>query len=69
MPLVELKIDGMTCEHCSGRVEQALSEIEGVANVNVDLDGGSASVEAGPEVAAADLVAAVERTGYDASEV
>ena len=69
MPLVEMKIDGMTCEHCSGRVEKALSEIEGVANVSVDLESGSASVEAGPEVAALDLVAAVERTGYDASVV
>ena len=69
MPLIELKIDGMTCEHCTARVEKALSEIEGVANVSVDLDGGSASVEAGPEVSAADLVASVERTGYDASVV
>jgi copper chaperone CopZ len=69
MPLVELNIEGMSCGHCSARVEKVLSEIEGVANVSVDLDGGKASLETGAHVAMADLVASVEQAGYDASVV
>lgn len=69
MPLVELKVEGMTCTHCSDRVLKALTEVTGVEVVRVDLDGGTASVEAGSDVEVAELVATVERSGYDASVV
>ena len=69
MAVIELKVEGMTCTHCSDRVLKALSEVAGVEIARVDLDGGTATVEAGPEVEVAELVASVERTGYDASVV
>ena len=69
MPRVELNIEGMTCGHCSDRVEKALAGVDGVDSVQVDLDGGMASVRTGPAVEVADLVASVERVGYDASVV
>jgi len=34
---IEIKITGMSCEHCVKRVKEALSKIEGVKEVSVDL--------------------------------
>ena len=38
-----VKVDGMTCGHCSARVEKALNELEGVT-AKVDLDKAEATV-------------------------
>lgn len=32
-----LKVDGMTCNHCKMRVEKAISGVNGVEHVEVDL--------------------------------
>ena len=44
METIELKIVGMSCEHCSGRVEKALGSVAGVTSVDVILEPGSATV-------------------------
>lgn len=56
-----LKIEGMSCSHCSARVEQALNSVEGVS-ASVDLKKKRATVEgdAPDEV----LCKAVEDAGY-----
>lgn len=69
MPLVELKVEGMTCGHCSDRVQKALTDVDGVEAVRVEMDEGAAWIEAGSTVEVAELVATVERSGYDASVV
>lgn len=58
------RVDGMTCGHCAGAVAAELSAIEGVLAVNVDLDAGSATVEADRELARSDVEAAVLDAGY-----
>jgi copper chaperone CopZ len=63
---VELKIVGMSCEHCSGRVEKALSAVAGVTAVEVVLEPGSATVT-GDNVSLDDLVEAVDRVGFTAT--
>ena len=63
---IELKIEGMSCEHCVGRVEKALAGVDGVTGVAVRMDPPSATVEGG-EVAIAALIEAVDRVGYTAS--
>ncbi|KPJ53071.1 mercury transporter [candidate division TA06 bacterium DG_24] len=40
-----IKVKGMTCEHCVMAVKKALSEVEGIENVNVDLARGEATFE------------------------
>lgn len=61
-----VKIDGMACEKCAGRVRTALEALEGVLSVQVRLDKGWAEVfverDACPSVDA--LRAAVEGAGY-----
>ncbi|MDE6029913.1 MAG: cadmium-translocating P-type ATPase [Clostridiales bacterium] len=58
-----LKVEGMSCGHCSARVQKALAAVAGVTNAEVDLASGTATVEGDFDVAAA--VAAVENAGYD----
>lgn len=38
-----IKIKGMSCQHCVKAVKKALEEIDGIADVNVDLAKGEAS--------------------------
>ena len=56
-----LMIDGMSCGHCSARVENALNSIEGV-HATVELKKKRAVVET--EVADDVLIKAVENAGY-----
>ena len=39
-----LQIEGMSCAHCRRAVAEALRELEGVSSVEVDLEGGKATV-------------------------
>ncbi|RFP82665.1 Cu(2+)-exporting ATPase [Hydrogenophaga borbori] len=65
-PLTEyrLPIEGMTCASCVGRVEKALKAVPGVSEVSVNLATETASVSAAAPAAASQLVAAVEKAGY-----
>ncbi|MEJ8650531.1 heavy metal translocating P-type ATPase [Streptomyces sp. MS1.AVA.3] len=64
---VELEIGGMTCASCAARIEKKLNRMEGVtAAVNYATEKAKVTVAAGSGVAAADLIATVERTGYTA---
>lgn len=38
------KVNGMKCDHCRMRVENAIKGVEGVNNVNVDLATSKATV-------------------------
>ncbi len=40
--MTRVKVKGMTCQHCVMAVTKALSEIEGIKDVKVDLDKGEA---------------------------
>lgn len=66
MATIELKISGMTCDHCVHAVTNALSDIEGVSSAEVDLDEGRAVVQ-GAGVDVEKLLKAVEEEGYEAS--
>lgn len=60
-----LKVTGMSCKHCSGRVEAALSGVPGVASAKVDLAAGTARVECDESVSVASLADAVSEAGYE----
>ena len=65
---VTLRIGGMTCASCVRRVERALNRVEGVDEASVNFASSTARVSLGGAIAAEELVAAVERAGYDAAE-
>lgn len=62
---VVLRVGGMTCGHCTGRVQKALRALDGVADATVTLEGGGTATVLGSASADA-LLAAVRRTGFDA---
>jgi len=64
---IELKISGMTCATCQGRVEKALAAVDGVTEASVNLATEKAQVTfISGLVRPSDLVAAVDDAGYDA---
>jgi Cu+-exporting ATPase len=63
---ITLPVQGMTCASCVAHVERALKNVDGVADVNVNLATEKASVEltpGGSEVSK--LISAVRDSGYD----
>ncbi|WP_238897737.1 heavy metal translocating P-type ATPase [Achromobacter xylosoxidans] len=64
---VELAVGGMTCASCVGRVEKALKAVPGVTEATVNLATERATVRG--VAAVADLIAAIEKVGYEASPV
>ena len=66
--VVDLSISGMTCASCAARVERSLGTVEGVS-ATVNLATEKAHVTYAEPVTVSDLVAAVERTGYQAAVV
>lgn len=59
----KMDIEGMTCDHCKRRVENALNSIDGV-NAKVSLGKQEAMVKLGKEVPDETLREAVESQGY-----
>ena len=62
-----LNVTGMMCQHCVAHVKKALEGVEGVSSVDVNLEAGTATVEAAEGVADEALVAAVVDAGYEAA--
>jgi Cu+-exporting ATPase len=62
---VDLAVGGMTCASCAARIERKLNKLPGVtASVNYATE--RASITYGADLTPADLVSAVEATGYSA---
>ena len=64
-----LNIDGMTCASCVARVEKALGRVAGVRAASVNLATEQAQVQAEAGTDPQQLLAAVQRAGYEASLV
>jgi P-type Cu+ transporter len=66
----EIAIEGMTCASCVGRVEKSLGKLEGVksAQVNLATEKAKVTVDTGV-VGPADIIRAVEKTGFGAKLV
>jgi copper chaperone CopZ len=66
--VIELKVTGMTCGGCVRSVERTLSRMPGVTAASVDLAAGKATVRYdGSRTKPEDLIAAVSRSGFEAS--
>ena len=58
-------VEGMSCGHCSARVEKALAAVEGVTAVQVDLEAKTATVTLAHPVEDSLLEHAVTEAGYE----
>jgi len=60
-----VKIKGMACNHCVMAVTKALNQIDGISDVQVDLEKGEATFDHGTSVDMARIKAEVEKAGYE----
>ncbi len=66
MTETEIKIDGMSCQHCVMRVKKALDGISGITEANVTV--GSASIKYDDsKVKMEDIYSAIVKAGYKVS--
>ncbi|MCC2594678.1 heavy-metal-associated domain-containing protein [Tessaracoccus sp. OS52] len=61
--ITNYQVTGMTCGNCVNHVTEEVSEVEGVKNVNVTLEGGQMAVESDAPIAFTDIQAAVAEAG------
>ena len=61
-----LRVEGMSCQHCVKAVTEAVGELPGVAEVAVDLPGGTLACMFDPARSRLeDIAAAVVDAGYE----
>ena len=63
--MIELSVEGMTCNHCVKAVTRAVQEVDPGAEVSVDLQGGRVRVDGKGSADA--LSRAISEAGYKAS--
>ncbi|HOW57499.1 MAG TPA: cation transporter, partial [Smithellaceae bacterium] len=59
------KIKGMSCQHCVMAVTKALSAVDGIKDVKVDLKNAQATYEETKPVAAEVIAGAIKKAGYE----
>jgi Cu+-exporting ATPase len=64
-----VRIEGMSCNHCSMAVEKALKKLDGVTDATVDLEGKTATIDMSDFVLDDILIKAVEDAGYKVIEI
>ena len=67
MKKIEMRIEGMSCEHCVATVREALTGVEGVVSVEVLLDEGLALIEAQDTVSDEALLSSLAETDFKAT--
>lgn len=60
-----VKVSGMNCSHCAGKVGAALEMVEGVTRADVSLEAGTARIEMDREVQDSQIASAVAEMGYE----
>ena len=64
---VTIEVEGMTCGHCTARVEKALKSCSGVTKVKINLNKKNAVVWYGPsKTDTNEFVKKIEEAGYKA---
>lgn len=64
-----ISIEGMRCGHCTSNVDKALRGISGVSDVNVDLEGKCAVIEAADTVTDEQIMQAIDDLGFEVKAI
>ncbi|PXW83295.1 mercuric reductase [Nitrosomonas sp. Nm84] len=64
--MIEMKVDGMTCESCASHIKQALVNVSGVKSAVVSYLKGTVQLDTEPNTSPEALIAAVTALGYQA---
>ena len=60
-----LKVKGMMCAHCEGRVKKALEGLDGVTSAQADHTAGTVTVTETRNVPENDFKSAILKAGYE----
>ena len=60
-----LKVKGMSCQHCVMSVTKALNQLEGIKNVQVDLQKGEVRFDNTKQIASDRIEKAISEAGYE----
>ncbi len=63
--MASVKINGMSCGHCVASVTKALTEIDGISEVQVDLGTGLATFQEEKEIALETIKDAISKIGFE----
>ncbi len=66
MKKLTFKVTGMKCKMCVAHVDKAVKDLNGVSDVEVNLDLGLVNLSAEDTVNEHDIVKAIEEAGYQA---
>ncbi|MGX7417674.1 copper chaperone CopZ [Carnobacterium gallinarum] len=67
MEKMNVKITGMSCEHCVKRVEEAINGLAGIDKVKVHLKKGEAKIKYDSSlVTSKEIAETITNTGYEA---
>ena len=68
-PELKIKVEGMTCGHCSMKVKKVIQDIKGVKRAEVDLEGNMATVTLVKDNAVSidKIISTINNAGYQAS--
>lgn len=61
----KLLVEGMTCGHCVNHVKEALGELDGITNIEVDLESKSALFDATENVNDEKIKEIITEYGYE----
>ncbi len=64
-----IHIEGMCCEHCAKRVENALSAVSGVVSADVKLKKKTAVVRSREEIDEAEISKVISEAGYTVTAI
>ena len=64
--MVTYSVPAIHCAHCGTSIREEVSEVEGVEDVDVDIDSKVVTIR-GRELSDEKLRAAIEEAGYDAA--
>lgn len=64
---ITLKVTGMTCPMCVGKVKGAVSSVDGVKDAKVYLKEGRAEITSDDKVQSQYLIDAIKKVGFNAS--
>lgn len=69
MTTTTYSVTGMTCGHCENAVREEVAKISGVETIEVSAKTGELVITSVADLADAEVVAAVDEAGYEASPV
>lgn len=65
MTIATYQVKGMSCDHCVNAIRHELGLVDGVRDVDIQLDAGLVTISSGEPLDDAAVHAAVEEAGFE----